>query len=86
MDYGTMLKREHGNPNLRSAHYIRQSPFENSNRQVRGAILKALVGGRAMTAAGIVKHTGMDAERIGKNLLQMEKEGFLCKTGRRYSI
>jgi A/G-specific adenine glycosylase len=41
MDYGTVLKQQHANPNRRSAHYTRQSPFENSNRQVRGRILKA---------------------------------------------
>jgi A/G-specific adenine glycosylase len=86
MDYGTMLKREHGNPNVRSAHYTRQSPFENSNRQVRGAILKALVSGATLTAAEIVQSTGGDRERVRKNLLQMEKEGFIKKKGTRYAL
>jgi len=86
MDYGTMLKRKHGNPNLRSAHYTRQSPFENSNRQVRGAILKALVAGSAMTAEQLAKRTGMDRARISRNLLQMEEEGFINKRGRQYSV
>ena len=86
MDYGTMLKQEHGNPNIRSAHYTRQSPFENSNRQVRGRIVKALVGGAALTADRIVKETGMDAERVRKNLEQLEREGFLVKKRDRYLI
>ncbi len=86
MDYGTLLKKEHGNPNRRSAHYSRQSPFENSNRQVRGALLKALVAGRPMTRAQLVKRTGMDAERVERNLLRMEKEGFLRRKGRSYII
>jgi A/G-specific adenine glycosylase len=86
MDYGAMLKREHGNSNLRSAHYSRQSPFENSNRQVRGAIVKALVGGPAMTAAQIVNRTGMDAERVRKNLDQLAAEGFLVSRRGRYRI
>jgi A/G-specific adenine glycosylase len=43
MDYGVHLKREHGNANRRSPHYSRQSRFEGSVRQVRGAILKAMV-------------------------------------------
>ena len=86
MDYGTMLKQEHGNPNVRSAHYTRQSPFENSNRQVRGRILKALVHGAALTADRIVKETGMDAERVKKNLEQLEREGFILKKRDRYLI
>lgn len=86
MDYGTMLKQEHPNPNQRSAHYTRQSPFENSNRQARGRILKALVAGTSLTAARIVKETGMDAERVRKNLEQLEREGFLVKKRDRYHI
>ena len=86
MDYGAMLKKEQGNPNRRSAHYTRQSPFENSNRQVRGMILKTLVKEAPLTAARIVKKTGMDTERVKKNLVQLEKEGFIKKQGRNYSI
>jgi A/G-specific adenine glycosylase len=86
MDYGTMLKRAHGNPNRRSAHYTRQSPFENSNRQVRGAILKALVAGKSLTAARIVQETGMEAARVRKNLAELEKEGFIKKQKRTYRI
>jgi A/G-specific adenine glycosylase len=86
MDYGTMLKREEGNANLRSAHYVRQSPFENSNRQVRGAILKVLVEHSPSTAERIIAETGMDAERVRSNLAQMEKEGFLRRTGKRYAV
>lgn len=86
MDYGTMLKKEHGNPNIRSAHYSRQSPFENSNRQVRGRILKVLVHGAALTADRIVQDIGMDVERVRKNLVEMEQEGFIKKKKRSYVI
>jgi len=86
MDYGTMLKQEFANPNRKSAHYMRQKPFENSNRQVRGKILKVLVGIGTMTASQIVKLTGMDKERVKKNLVDLEKEGFVRKRGRVYEI
>ena len=86
MDYGSMLKKEQDNPNKRSAHYTRQSTFENSDRQVRGRILKVLVKGPPLTAARIVKETGMDAERVRKNLEQLEREGFLVKKRDRYLI
>ena len=86
MDYGSMLKQEHGNPNTRSVHYTRQSPFENSNRQVRGRIVKALVKGPPLTATRIVKETGIDAERVRKNLDQLAREGFIVKKKDRYLI
>jgi A/G-specific adenine glycosylase len=86
MDYGSMLKREQVNPNQRSAHYVRQSTFENSNRQVRGRILKVLVKGSLLTTARIVKETGMNAERVRKNLDQLAREGFIVKKKDRYLI
>ena len=42
MDYGAHIKKLHKNPARRSASYVRQSKFEGSLRQVRGAILKTL--------------------------------------------
>jgi len=42
MDYGTMLKKEVGNPNKKSKHYSVQKKFEGSHRQIRGAIIKLL--------------------------------------------
>ena len=42
MDYGSHLKKLHKNPSRASAHYVKQSKFEGSLRQVRGAILREL--------------------------------------------
>ncbi len=86
MDYGTMLKQKHINPNRKSVHYIRQSPFENSNRQVRGKILKVLIARSPLTTAQIVKTSGIDPERIHKNLVQLAEEGFIKKSGKAFSI
>jgi A/G-specific adenine glycosylase len=86
MDYGTALKREQGNPNRRSAHYARQSPFENSNRQVRGAILKALVHRSPLTPVQIIRRTGLDAERVKRNLEPLAREGFIEERKGRYHI
>jgi len=86
MDYGSMLKRENGNPNRKSVHYIRQSPFENSNRQVRGRILKVLVAESPLRVAQIVRKTDMASERVKANLLSLEQEGFIRKSGTGYSI
>jgi A/G-specific adenine glycosylase len=86
MDYGAMLKQKHANPNRRSAHYTRQSPFENSNRQVRGRILKTLVATSPLSAAEIMKKAGADRERVMENLADLESEGFIRKQGRNYLI
>mgnify|MGYP001612579146 FL=1 len=86
MDYGAALKKKHANPNRKSAHYTRQSPFENSNRQVRGRILKILVQESPLTAARIVTKAGMDPERVKSNLLRLETEGFIRKKGKSYFV
>jgi A/G-specific adenine glycosylase len=86
MDYGATLKRTQANPNKRSAHYARQSPFENSNRQVRGRILKAILNEAPLTVIGIAEATGMERGRVVRNLGDLEKEGFIMKKGRRYSV
>ncbi len=86
MDYGTMLKQAYGNPNRKSAHYTRQSPFKDSNRQVRGMILKVLVKESPLRRHQIVRKAGMDSERVKKNLLQLEKEGFIRKRGSGYFL
>lgn len=86
MDYGAMLKQKHGNPNRRSAHYSRQTPFENSNRQVRGRIIKVLIKESPLTMNQVAAKAGMDKERVGTNLAQLVKEGFIRKKGRAYLI
>lgn len=45
MDYGTYLKQSIGNLNARSKHYTKQSRFEGSKRQIRGAVLRYLSSG-----------------------------------------
>jgi len=86
MDYGSMLKQKQVNPNRKSAHYTKQSPFENSNRQVRGMILKALVKQSPLTAAQIIRMSGMDEKRIQENLIKLATEGFIKKKGRTYLL
>jgi len=86
MDYGAALARQVPNPNRRSRAYTRQSRFEGSDRQVRGAILRALVGGSALTGSGIVRAAGGDSERVVRLLGDLEREGFLHRAGGRFRI
>ena len=43
LDYGAWLKRTVPNPSRRSAHHVRQSPFEGSQRQKRARLLRAVM-------------------------------------------
>lgn len=42
MDYGTYLKQSAGNNISRSKHYVRQTTFVGSRRQLRGAVIRNL--------------------------------------------
>jgi A/G-specific adenine glycosylase len=77
MDYGSMLKKGARNPNLRSASYTRQSPFQGSDRQARGRILRHLIatGEAGEDEAGQIAGVGPD--RLQRILGSLEKEGFL---------
>lgn len=86
MDYGVMLKRSGTNPNTRSAHYQKQSPFHGSNRQLRGILLRVITGSPGRTAEEIGNNTGEDMENIRRNLAQLVQEGFLREEGGKYSI
>lgn len=86
MDYGVMLKKESQNPNRRSAHYQKQTPFEDSNRQIRGMILKTLVMEHEISETEIIKRLNTTPERVRKNLIQLQEEGFLKKKGNRFTI
>ncbi|HEX8948234.1 MAG TPA: hypothetical protein VF790_04685, partial [Dissulfurispiraceae bacterium] len=81
MDYGVKLKKEVRNPNQRSAHYRKQSPFEGSNRQLRGMILKLLNAQPGISEAGIVKELKADSGKISENLLKLQSEGFIRRRG-----
>jgi hypothetical protein len=51
MDYGSHLKKLYRNPSRASARYAKQSKFEGSLRQMRGAILRIIsIGPKNETA------------------------------------
>ena len=86
MDYGAMLKREIGNLNMRSRHYTKQPPFEDSNRQLRGTILKVLLEKPGLSEAQIMNHVKTEPPRVRKIVAMLANEGFIKKCGGTYSI
>lgn len=83
MDYGAVLKKKIRNPNRKSAHYTRQSKFEGSLRQARGAILRQLVkesdpkNRKTITLCDIVNTEYIELERLKKAADVLCAEGFI---------
>jgi len=78
MDYGVMLKKTVGNLSRLSAHYHKQSPFEGSERQLRGKILQALLDKPDITERQLHTTLGKDI-RIKKIIHDLAQEGFINK-------
>jgi A/G-specific adenine glycosylase len=78
MDYGVSIKKRLGNPNRRSAHYARQSPFADSKRRVRGALLRELASlGRNVSREELARRLPFSRERVEEALAALYAEGFL---------
>ena len=86
MDYGVIIKQETANPGRRSAHHVRQSPFKGSNREVRSRILKMILEQGGVTRQTLVTGLDGDVERVASNLADLEREGFIVKSGIGYVI
>ncbi len=86
MDYGAMLKKSVPNPNKKSAHHQKQPPFAGSMRQLRGRVLKLLLQKPGATERDISLLLKIDPDNVKECLYQLAGEGFIVKSGRRYSI
>ncbi|TVR02769.1 MAG: A/G-specific adenine glycosylase [Spirochaetaceae bacterium] len=86
MDYGAMLKLHIANPNRRSVHYNRQSRFEGSRRQIRGALVRMFSDGDSRTLDRIQADLGgLHDDRLAGILDELVVEGFLLRSGERYA-
>ena len=86
MDLGVRLKKMYPNPSRRSAHYSRQSAFEGSNRQIRGAILKYIITNGSSSKTALKNNIPAQPERFDEMLDALIAEGFLVKKNRRYYL
>lgn len=76
MDYGSYLKKTTLNPSRKSAHHTKQKSFKGSNREVRGAILRALIS-EAKSLSVVFKELDFSQGRIEKQILALKKEGLV---------
>lgn len=88
MDYGARLKKSTANPNRQSRHYSRQSRFEGSLRQARGAIVRSLSrgGNTPLSLEEMARLEGLPLERIQAAAEGLVAEGMVCRRGDLYSI
>ena len=86
MDYGVILKAKYPNANRRSAHYRRQAPFENSDRRIRGGVLRTLLREGSTTEYVIAQKLGTGRGRMKKVIRDLEREGFIRKERKRWTV
>lgn len=86
MDYGAMLKRTVGNPNVRSAQYTKQKKFAGSRRELRGEIIRHLTDRGSASLAEIRRVVRLANRELSAVLHDLIREGFLKKEGKRFRL
>lgn len=74
MDYGAYLKSQNISHNEKSAHHVKQSPYEGSVRQLRAKVLFAIIHGEKLP----------EDERRSDVIEELLHDGYIIKSGRRY--
>ena len=80
MDYGVALGKGRRNANRRSRHYTRQKPFADSDRQLRGRVLRLLTEVGSVSAAELPDLTGFSADRVAAVTDQLERERMIARS------
>lgn len=83
MDYGSYIKATQGNASRQSKHHVKQSAFEGSRRQLRGAIIKQLMLGD-LTYAEL--QDMYDDNRLLSVLQDLVSEGFVTDKNNIYTL
>jgi A/G-specific adenine glycosylase len=86
MDYGVMLKKQFTNPSRKSRHHYRQSPFEGSQRQIRGKIIKYLLTKPYASESTLSDYLGLSSKKVRPILQQLVKEEILQQNELGYTI
>ena len=77
MDIGVQLKASGINPNRRSLHYSRQTPFEDSSRQVRSTVLDIITTGGGQVIDDLDAALSFSRDRIVSALESLIADGIL---------
>lgn len=79
MDYGSILPKTVVNPNRKSRHYTKQSKFEGSLRQVRGAILGKLIKSKELNKHLLEDSLSFEHDFFQRAYNQLVNEGFIVE-------
>lgn len=85
MDCGVELKKLYKNPSRKSKHHARQSKFEGSDRQIRGAVVRFLTQHKTATKSEL-QTLGFQQERLDSILERLCSEHFIQLNGHHYSF
>lgn len=83
MDYGQFIKQTQGNLNKLSNTYAKQSSFEGSKRQIRGAVLR-LLAANEMNKLDI--KSAIEDSRLSLVLDDLVKEGIITLSNGKYRL
>lgn len=86
VDYGAMLGRLKIITNNRSLHYVRQSKFEGSFRQIRAAVLRAVLDNSPITLERLLQLLPFTENQLSTALSQLIVEGFLSERAGKFVI
>ncbi|MBU1293023.1 A/G-specific adenine glycosylase [Patescibacteria group bacterium] len=86
MDYGTYLKRTGASQNKRSTTYKKQKAFKGSRREVRGALLKALVQSPATKATLLKLFPKERVQEVDEQITVLLREGLIQKRRSTYTL
>lgn len=86
MDYGAHLKQTVGNASRGSAHYTKQSAFEGSPRQLRGAIVRLLLSSPALSPERISKQTKRSRTEVETELSRLAQEGMVVRRRKSFAL
>ncbi|HWT55883.1 MAG TPA: hypothetical protein VN031_02520 [Candidatus Microsaccharimonas sp.] len=83
MDYGSWLKGSGTKLSMLSKHYIKQSKFEGSKRQIRGQIIRLL----ALQDLSLAEfEPQIPDSRLASVLTDLISEGLIAKTNQKYHL
>ncbi|HEV8666806.1 MAG TPA: A/G-specific adenine glycosylase, partial [Candidatus Paceibacterota bacterium] len=85
MDYGSYLKKQGIKLNKQSKHYVKQTRFEGSARQLRGAILRELLK-KSQTLQQLTKNLRRSTEEVSRELERLQKERLVVKNGGNWQV
>lgn len=86
MDYGAYLKEQGVRVNTKSKHYVKQSTFAGSDRQIRGAIVRLLAREHTLTEHAIIEKIEAVPERVRAQLAGLQRDGLIVRNGGDYEL